>query len=265
MVVPTMLSRIVDAIDAGAAPPATLRSLSYGGSKISPRVLERALELFPDPGVVNAYGLTETASTVAVLGPDDHRAAVSTQDASARRRLSSAGRIVPSVEAEVRGDDGIAVGAGEVGILYVRGEQIAGEYATGSVLDGDGWFCTRDRASIDDEGYLFIEGRADDTIIRGGENIAPSEIEEVLCLHPAIAEACVVGIPDEEWGQRLAAVVVASAEVSADELRSFVRERLRGSKTPETITFRDALPHTPTGKLLRRVVQSELAEPGVAS
>ena len=93
-------------------------------------------------------------------------------------------------------------------MIFVRGEQIAGEYATGSLLDADGWFCTRDRGCVDADGYLFIEGRADDTIIRGGENIAPAEIEEVLLPHPAVAEACVVGLPDDEWGQRIAAVVV---------------------------------------------------------
>lgn len=261
MVVPTMLSRIVDAIDAGAEAPTTLRSLSYGGSKISPRVLERALARFPSTGFVNAYGLTETASTIAVLGPDDHRAALSSDDAQARRRLSSAGRIVPSVETEVRDEDGTVLAPGETGILFVRGDQIAGEYSSGSVLDSDGWFCTRDRASIDSEGYLFIEGRADDTIIRGGENIAPSEIEEVLCVHPAVKEACVVGIPDYEWGQRLFAAVVLDPALDAtpDELRAFVRDRLRGSKTPDGIVFRDSLPHTPTGKMLRRVVQEELS------
>jgi acyl-CoA synthetase (AMP-forming)/AMP-acid ligase II len=129
------------------------------------------------------------------------------------------------------------------------------------VLDIDGWFCTRDRASIDAAGYLFIEGRADDTIIRGGENIAPSEIEEVLCQHPAVVEACVVGVADEEWGERLAAVVVATDVVTANELRQFVRDRLRSAKTPDVITFRDSLPHTPTGKLLRRVVHDEIRAP----
>src|SRR5262249_29505898 len=152
---------------------------------------------------------------------DDHRDAFGSTDPIVRRRLSSAGRLVPTIEAEVRDETGEPVAAGDIGILHVRGEQIAGEYATGSLLDEDGWFCTRDRASIDAEGYLFIEGRADDTIIRGGENIAPSEIEEVLGAHPAVADTCVVGIPDDEWGQRLCAVVVLEPDVAVttDELR----------------------------------------------
>ncbi|HKE77423.1 MAG TPA: fatty acid--CoA ligase family protein, partial [Acidimicrobiales bacterium] len=123
-----------------------------------------------------------------------------------------------------------------------------------------GWFPTRDRGWLDPDGYLFIEGRSDDTIIRGGENIAPAEIEEVLLRHPAVAQCAVVGIPDDEWGQRIAAVVVLrpGAALGADELRDFARGSLRSSKTPEVVTFADALPFTETGKLLRRVVQADL-------
>lgn len=262
MVVPTMLARIVDAIDHGSPAPSELRSLSYGGSKVSAKVLERALQLLPNTGFVNAYGLTETSSTVAVLGPEDHRTAIASDDPAIRRRLTSAGQIVPSVEAEIRSEtDDSVLPAGSTGILYLRGEQISGEYKSGSVLDSDGWFCTRDRALIDADGYLFIEGRADDTIIRGGENIAPAEIEDVILAHPAIDQVCVVGVPDEEWGQRLVAAVVfrEGQEASDDELRDYVRARLRGSKTPERFIVRDTLPHTPTGKMLRRVVQDELS------
>src|SRR5262249_56617277 len=100
--------------------------------------------------------------------------------------------------------------------------------------DADGWFPTRDRGSLDQDGYLFIEGRSDDTIIRGGENIAPAEIEEVLLQHPDIAQCAVVGVPDEEWGQRIAAVVVrrAGATVDVAGVQDFARPSLRGSKAP---------------------------------
>jgi acyl-CoA synthetase (AMP-forming)/AMP-acid ligase II len=262
MVVPTMLARIVDALDGRSADAPTLRSLSYGGAKVSERVLRTALEAFPNTGFVNAYGLTETASTIAVLGPDDHRAALTSDDPVVRRRLCSVGRLLPAVEVEIRDELDTPVPAGETGMIYVRGEQIAGEYATGSVLDDDGWFCTRDRGSIDADGYLFIEGRADDTIIRGGENIAPAEIEEVLVAQPGVAEACVVGIPDDEWGQRIVAAIVPRAGVTVDgeDLRTAVRRTLRGSKTPDAVVVRDSLPHTETGKMLRRVVLRELTE-----
>jgi acyl-CoA synthetase (AMP-forming)/AMP-acid ligase II len=264
MVVPTMLSRIVDAVGNGAVDGAadvpSLRFLSYGGAKVSDRVLFDALAKFPDTGFVNAYGLTETASTIAVLGPDDHRAAVESDDPEIRRRIASAGRVLPTVEIELRDDSDNPVPPGETGMIFVRGEQVAGEYATGSVLGADGWFCTQDRGWLDSGGYLFIEGRADDTIIRGGENIAPAEIEEVLLAHPAVSEACVVGMPDVEWGQQIVAVVVVREGhvVSVEALREHVRAQLRGSKTPDTIEFRDHLPYTETGKLLRRVVLEEI-------
>jgi acyl-CoA synthetase (AMP-forming)/AMP-acid ligase II len=261
LLVPTMLARItehlVGARDAGTP---TLRSLAYGGAKMPAPVLDCAMRLFPMAGFVNAYGLTETSSTIAVLGPDDHRAAL-TGDPVARVRLGSAGRLLPGIEAQVRAADGTVLPAGTAGDVYVRGPQVSGEYrGTGSGLDPAGWLATRDRGWIDDDGYLFIEGRADDTIIRGGENIAPAEIEDVLLAHGAVAEAAVVGIPDGQWGQAIAAAVVPrdGHAVDADELRGWVRSRLRGAKTPELIVFRAALPHTPTGKLLRREVLADL-------
>jgi acyl-coenzyme A synthetase/AMP-(fatty) acid ligase len=144
----------------------------------------------------------------------------------------------------------------------VRGEQVSGEYAgRDAVVDAEGWFPTRDRGWLDDEGYLFIEGRSDDTIIRGGENIAPAEIEEVLLRHPDIAQCAVVGVPDDEWGQRIAAAVVVRPGVAmADEVvREHARAHLRGSKTPDVVVFVAELPYTETGKLLRRVVQADIA------
>jgi acyl-CoA synthetase (AMP-forming)/AMP-acid ligase II len=259
MVVPTMLARVVDVLNGAPADTPTLRSMSYGGAKVSERVLVTALHAFPDTGFVNAYGLTETASTVAVLGPDDHRNAISSDDPLVQRRLSSAGQVLPMIEIEIRDELDVALPPGEVGFIYLRGDQIAGEYETGSVLDSDGWFFTRDRGFVDDEGYLFIDGRSDDTIIRGGENIAPAEIERVLLSHDAVAEACVVGVPDDEWGQRIVAAVVLEngASVSESDLRAYVRSSLRGSKTPDSIVFRPELPYTDTGKMLRRVVLAE--------
>jgi acyl-CoA synthetase (AMP-forming)/AMP-acid ligase II len=227
-------------------------------------VLERALRLFPGVGFVNAYGLTETSSTIAVLTPEDHREALGSDDPAVRARLTSAGRPVPGIDVEVRGDDGRPVASGEPGELWVRGPQVSGVYqGTGSALDADGWFPTRDRARVDSGGYLFIEGRADDTIIRGGENIAPAEIEDVLIRHPAIRDAAVVGVPDEEWGERVVAVVVPleGAAAGADEIRSFVRARLRGSRTPDDVVIRNSLPYTATGKLLRREIVADLSSP----
>jgi acyl-CoA synthetase (AMP-forming)/AMP-acid ligase II len=195
-----------------------------------------------------------------VIGDDDVVEAVSGDDA-VRARLGSVGRVVPGVEMRVRADDGALLPPSTTGLLFLRGEQVSGEYVGSSGVDEDGWFATRDRGWVDDDGYLFIEGRADDTIIRGGENIAPAEIEDVLAEHPAVLEAAVIGVPDDEWGQRIAAVVVCAdgAAAEAGELREWVRARLRSSKTPDVVTFRTELPRTDTGKLLRRDLLAELA------
>lgn len=259
LVVPTMLARIVAEVDGDDARTPTLRSLAYGGARTPRPVLERALRVFAGTGFVNAYGLTETASSIAVLGPGDHRKALESNDPAVRERLGSVGRALPGVDFQIRDAKGAPVGAGETGLVFVRGEQISGEYGGQSVLGADGWFATRDRGRLDTEGYLFIEGRADDTIIRGGENIAPAEIEDVLLAYPGVSEAAVLGLPDPEWGQRLVAVLVGEGD--PEEIRQWVRARLRSAKTPDTIVFRSELPKTDTGKLLRRVLLSELEAP----
>lgn len=264
MVVPTMLARIVDELGEGcrSADTPSLRSLAYGGARMPATVLGRALSAFGATDFVNAYGLTETSSTIAVLGPEDHREAFASDDPAARARLASVGRLVPGIEVEIRGADGAPLAAGEAGEIFVRGEQVSGEYlGLGGSLDDDGWFATRDRGSLDEEGYLFIEGRADDTIIRGGENIAPAEIEDVLLEHPGVHQVAVVGIPDEEWGHRIGAAVVriAGATITESELRAWAKGRLRSSKTPDVIVFREELPMTETGKLVRRHVLADLS------
>ncbi|MDX1873822.1 fatty acid--CoA ligase family protein [Mycolicibacterium sp. 120266] len=260
-VVPTMLDRIVTALEATDVRLPSLRTLAYGGSKVPLPLVRRALSLLPDVGFVNAYGLTETSSTIAVLTPDDHRAALVASDEAAAQRLGSVGRPVPGIELQVRAEDGAVLGPGETGELYVRGEQVSGKYTdVGSVLDAAGWFPTRDVASLDDEGYLFIGGRSDDTIIRGGENIAPAEIEDVLVEHPHVRECAVVGADDPQWGQIIVAVVVPHPGIEPDveKLREHVRTQLRGSRTPDRVVFRHELPTNATGKVLRRELVDEL-------
>ena len=262
-VVPTMLARIVDALAGkSSADLPHLRAVSYGGGKMPLSIIKRAMELFPSTDFTNAYGLTETSSTVAVLGPDDHRAAAAGTDELTQRRLVSVGRALPGVEIEVRGEDGSVLGPGERGEIYVRGEQVSGEYeGRGSVVDNDGWFPTRDAGSMDEDGYLFLEGRADDVIVRGGENMSPGEIEDVLLAHAAIADAAVVGVPDEQWGEGVAAVVVLRAGHSptVETLQGWVRDHLRSSRVPQRMEFWPELPYNETGKLLRRVVKERLS------
>lgn len=260
MVVPTMLNRILDVLDGDGQGLPALRHLSYGGGRMPTPVVERALDLLPGVGFVNAYGLTETSSTIAVLGPDDHRVAMASTDPDVRKRLGSVGRPLPSLEVEVRGPDGSVLDVGLSGEIHVRGEQVAGEYLGGAGLEAGGWFNTRDGGYLDGEGYLFVEGRLDDVIVRGGENLSPGEIEEVLLTHPAVAEVGVIGLPDTEWGEQVAAVIVLSDGDTAteQELQTWVRDRLRSSRTPSRVAFVEALPYTETGKLLRRVLRQDL-------
>ena len=251
MVVPTMLRRILDVVEQDGGGLPSLRSLAYGGGPMPHAVVERALSLLPGVDLVNAYGLTETSSTITVLGPDDHRAAFASDDPAVRARLGSVGRALPGVEVQVRDDGGI----------WVRGEQVSGEYEGRPLALDDGWFDTRDAGHLDAEGFLFVHGRVDDVIVRGGENLSPGEIEAVLTDHPAVADAAAVGIPHEEWGEQVVAAVVLTPDAVAgeDELRAHVRDQLRSARTPERIAFFVELPYNETGKLLRRVLREELA------
>ena len=258
-VVPTMLSRIIATIDggAGAAVP-TLRSVAYGGGRMPVELIDRALDLFPETGFTNAYGLTETSSTIALLGPEEHRAAHKSAVAHVRARLSSVGRPLPTIQLEIRDEGGNVLPAGKRGEIYVRGEQVSGQYKERSALDAQGWFPTRDAGWIDTDGYLFLAGRADDVIVRGAENISPGEIEEVLHTHPAIADAAAVAIASVEWGEAVG-IAVASRPghrpPDEAELRTLIRDRLRSSRVPERILFVGALPYNEMGKLLRREVR----------
>jgi acyl-CoA synthetase (AMP-forming)/AMP-acid ligase II len=250
MVVPTMLRRILDVVERDGGGLPSLRALAYGGGPMPHAVVERALALL-DVDLVNAYGLTETSSTITVLGPDDHRAAFASDDPEVRARLGSVGRALPGVEVRVRDDGGI----------WVRGEQVSGEYEGRPLALEDGWFDTRDSGHLDAEGFLFVHGRVDDVIVRGGENLSPGEIEAVLTDHPAVADAAAVGIPHEEWGEQVVAAVVLAPDAAAgeDELRAHVRDHLRSARTPERIAFLVELPYNETGKLLRRVLREDLA------
>tara|TARA_R110002049_G_scaffold69339_4_gene179666 strand:+ start:920 stop:2428 length:1509 start_codon:yes stop_codon:yes gene_type:complete len=263
-VVPTMLSRIIERIgelsDAGVAPDfSALTSIAYGGGRMPVELIERALDLLPDTRFTNAYGLTETSSTIALLGPEDHRLARQSDDPGIRARLASVGQPLPTLEIAIRDEQGHPLPAGQRGDIYVRGEQVSGEYREGSALDADGWFPTRDAGWLDKDGYLFLAGRTDDVIVRGGENISPGEIEDLLLSHPAIADAAAVGVPSVEWGEVVAiAVVIRPGHhvPSEAELCGLIRERLRSSRVPEHIRLLPVLPYNEMGKLLRREIRA---------
>ena len=258
-VVPTMLARIVEHLrEAANAGLPNLQSLSYGGGKMPHTVVEHAMRLFPQTDFTNAYGLTETSSTITVLGPEEHKLAAASDDAVARRRLGSVGLPLPGIEIEIRDPDGVVQSPFSHGEIFVRGEQISGEYeGRESPKSDDGWFPTRDAGYLDSDGYLFLDGRADDIIVRGGENLSPGEIEDVLMEHPNVRDAAVIGVHSEEWGESVAAAVVLREPVGIAELQGLVRHRLRSSRVPEQIEIWDELPYNETGKLLRRQIKAE--------
>jgi len=161
------------------------QTLSYGGAKMPLPVIERALRVWSQVDFVNAYGLTETSSTVTVLGPDQHRAALAAGDGAGRARLASAGLPVPGIELEIRDGAGAVLPAGRSGEIWVRGDQVSGEYAgRGPMVDARGFFFTRDHGRLDEEGFLFVEGRMDDTIIRGAEGEVEQDLRRIVHRQP---------------------------------------------------------------------------------
>ncbi|MEV4900306.1 AMP-binding protein [Citricoccus sp. NPDC055426] len=262
MVVPTMLQRILALLEESGETLPALRALSYGGGRMPVELIRATLQQLPHVGFTNAYGLTETSSTIALLGPEDHREALASPDPLVQARLGSVGRPIPSIELEVRGTDGEVLPSGEEGDIWVRGPQISGAYRGMDSHLVDGWFATKDRGLIDEGGYLFLSGRADDVIVRGGENISPGEIEDVLREHSAVADVAVVAMPDDQWGEVPVAVVVPTggAQVDVGELQMLVRSRLRSSRVPAEIVTWAELPHNEMGKLLRKDIRTILAQ-----
>ena len=265
--VPTMVKQLIDHPEFSKHDLSSLQNVSYGGAAMPFPVVRRAIEAFPKTvGFVNAFGQTETTSTLTVLGPDDHRLDGPAEEVELRlRRLKSIGRPLPDVELKVVDDDGQEVARGQVGELWVRTPRVMKGYGSSSgttspLLQG-GWLPTRDMGWVDEEGYIFLAGRKDDMIIRGGENIAPAEVEAVLYSHPNVDEAAVIGIPDVEWGQRVAAVIVPrpGTALTAEDIIEFCRQRLASFKKPEVIQFADVLPKNQMGKILKKDLRIQLA------
>lgn len=257
-VVPTMMKMLLDDPSFTKTDLSSLTNLAYGGAPMPIQVIRRAIEMFPkNVGFVNAYGQTETTSSLTVLGPEDHRIEGTPEEIELKlKRLNSIGRPLPDVEIRVRDEDGNFLPPGQVGEICIRTPRIMKGYA-GREDDAalpDGWRATGDLGWVDEEGYVFFAGRKDDMIIRGGENIAPAEIETVLMSHPGVEECAVIGVPSVEWGQTVKAFVVPRKGATLDraELIDFCRKRLASFKCPETIDFIDELPKNPLGKILRK-------------
>jgi acyl-CoA synthetase (AMP-forming)/AMP-acid ligase II len=269
-VVPTMLKRILETPGIEERDLSKLQLITYGAAPMPYEVVRHAVDVFGphahDVGLMNAYGQTEATGSMTFLGPDDHKLDGTPEENEAKlHRLRSVGRPMPDVDIGILAPDGRSLPAGEDGEICIRGDRVMKRYNkreddTTEAL-ADGWLHTGDVGHLDDDGYLFITGRIKDMIIRGGENIAPAEIEQVLEDHPAVAEAAVIGVPDNEWGEVVVAFLVAprGVEATPDELTEYVKSRLASNKVPSTWLWVDELPRNHMGKILKTELAERLA------
>lgn len=258
--VPTVVQRLIDHAKETNSGPLGLVRVIYGAAPMNPAMLRRAMAVFGG-GFVHAYGMTETSGTVTCLPPHEHHL-----EGPHAGRLNSCGRALPWVEIQlVDPQTRQPVALGEVGEIWVRsGMVMAGYWEKPAETEAalvDGWLRTGDAAYQDTDGYIYIHDRYKDMIISGGENIYPTEIENVLYTHKAVAEVAVIGIPHPRWGETPRAYVVTrpGAAASAEELRAFVRDRLAHYKCPSSFVFLDALPRNASGKILKHELRA-LAE-----
>ena len=246
--VPTMYAAMLHHPDAEASHAASLRLCVSGGAAMPVEVL-RGFEAKFGCVILEGYGLSETSPVASFNHPDKVR------------KPGSVGTPVEGVELRLVGNDGATVPAGEIGEIAIRGHNVMKGYwgrpdATAEAIP-DGWFRTGDLARVDEDGYYFIVDRKKEMIIRGGYNVYPREIEEVLHEHPAVAEAAVIGIPHAELGEEVGAALALKpgAEATAEELRAFTKERVAAYKYPRYVWLVAELPKGPTGKILRRAVR----------
>jgi len=263
-VVPTMLKQILDAPSFGQRDMSSLRRLSYGAAPMPVPLIRKAIERLPQVEFNNAYGQTETISTVTVLGPEDHRLTGGADAVATKiRRLASVGQPLPGIELQISDDHGNPLGTGEVGEVWLAAfGRLRPEPDTtdaGYAGSGHSWLRTGDLGYIDADGYLFLTGRKGDLIIRGGENIAPREVESALEQNDEIDAVAVVGVPDEQWGESIAAFVVRrpGSALGEEDVVEFARERLASYKKPSRVFFVDELPLTATGKVARRALREK--------
>lgn len=254
--VPTMINRIVNHPEIERYDLSSLRLVLYGAAPMAPALVEKAIALF-GPILAQGYGAGETNSMVAILTEQDHLDAL----AHNPKRLASCGRCYAETEVRIVDAQDRDIQPGEVGEIIVRGEDVMKGYWNAPELTAEaivnGYYRTGDLATVDEEGYIYIVDRKKEMIISGGFNIYPAEIEQVLYAHPDIYEAAAVGIPDEEWGEQIKAVVVLKPghSASAQHIMDFCAQGLPGFKRPRSVDFTQELPKNPNGKIVRRLVR----------
>ncbi len=259
MMVPTMLKNILESENFAKYDTSSIKVITYGAAPMPLQVIKRAIEEFPNAQFINAFGQTETASTITMLPPEDHQIKGSKEEIEKKlRRLSSIGKPLDDVEIRIVDDYGKEVDKGEIGEIVASGPRLMKGYwnqkkATSNTLK-NGWLHTGDLGYVDEDGYIFLSGRAKDFIKRGGEMISPEEVEQVLHSHPAIDEAAIIGIPDETWGEVVRAIVVLkqNGNVTEEELIQYCRDKLSSFKKPESVIFVEELPRNTLGKVIKR-------------
>jgi len=273
MVVPTMLKRIIEYPDFDKYDLSCVRVITYGAAACPYEVLKKTIERFPGRVLINAFGGTETSATIAALRAEDQvitgRETEAEREKKLQRLATSIGLPMEDVEIQVRDRKGRQLPAGQIGEIVAKGQRIMKGYwkdaeKTRRAFTADGWYRTGDMGYKDEEGYIYLTGRADDVIVRGGENIGPDEVESVLYTHPQVEEAAVIGVRDVEWGQQVRAVVrlKEGGTATEEEIIDFCRPRLAGFKRPSSVVFvTGELPKTSTGKILRRVLRQKYGEP----
>jgi acyl-CoA synthetase (AMP-forming)/AMP-acid ligase II len=254
LLVPTMIRLLVDYPQADRFDVSRLNHLIYGGSPMASAVLERARKTFAEAGFVQAYGMTELAPVATLLLPADH---------DLPELAWSAGRAAPHCELRIVGTDGAEQPRRAVGEIIARGDHVTPGYwqrpdESARALR-DGWMHTGDAGFMDERGFVYVVDRIKDMIISGGENVYSAEVERALSAHPAVAASAVIGLPDEQLGERVHALVVLAPEADATpgELREFCRQQLAGYKIPRAVEVVDALPISAAGKVLKRQLRHE--------
>jgi fatty-acyl-CoA synthase len=251
---PTIINMVLQTPGVETADFSKLERIFYGASPISEAVLRRAQAVF-GCDFTQLYGLTETIGGATYLPPEDH--------AESRDKLRSCGKPWPGFEVRVVKPDGSVGQTGEVGEVQIRSRGVMKGYwnrpeATSDAIDSHGWFRSGDAGYFDAEGYLYIYDRVKDMIVSGGENVYPAEVENALFSHPAVADAAVIGVPDERWGEAVKGIVVLKGGITAtaEDLMAHCRSLIAGYKCPKSIDFIDVLPRNPSGKVLRRELRA---------
>jgi acyl-CoA synthetase (AMP-forming)/AMP-acid ligase II len=267
MLVPTMLKQTLDHPGFHNFDLSSLEVITYGAAPMPVPVIQEAITRFPGARFINAFGQTETASTITMLPPEDHILEGEPEEIEQKlRRLSSIGKPLEDVEVMIVDEEGRPLPPGEVGEIVAQGSRMMKGYwqqdaATGETIRS-GWVYTGDLAYQDEDGYIFLAGRAKDFIKRGGEMVSPEEVEQTLLSHPEVEEAAVIGVPDLEWGEEVRAVVVRrSDEVSEDDLILLCSQHLAGFKRPRSVVFVDELPRNVMGKVLKRDLREQHGHP----